>query len=157
MNKHKNKVTILLSRYGDPFSRFVELFSRCIYTHCSISLDPEENEFYSFNLKGFIVEHWHGKKSKHLRPERRALHLYVSDEIFEKLREEIKKFEKRKAELSYSPLGTILCVFRIPSNFKKRYFCTRFVAEVLRNSGAAKLKRKNSLYLPVHFLKEFEA
>ncbi len=151
----KHKVTILLSRYDDPFSKFVKLMSRCKYTHASISIDDAEETFYSFNLKGFVEEHWKNKKSKHLMPERAYIRFYVTEEAHEKLKKSIEAFNERKSELSYSPFGTILCLFRIPSYFKKRYFCSRFIAEILHSSGAYELKRKASLYLPVHFYKEF--
>ena len=150
-----HKVTILLTKYGDPFSKFIKLMSRCEYTHASISLDEEEDLFYSFNLKGFVEERWKNKRSKYLLSGRRYIHLYVTEEVFNKLKTEIEAFKNRKQELSYSAVGTVLSLFRIPSFFKKRYFCSRFVAEILHSSGALKLKRTASLYLPVHFDKEF--
>lgn len=151
----KHKVTILLTKYGDPFSRFIKLMSRCEYTHASISIDEEEDLFYSFNLKGFVEEHWKNRKSKHLLSGRKYIHLYVTDEVFNKLKEELEAFKNRKSEFSYSAFGTILCLFKIPTEFKKRYFCSRFVAEILNSSGAHQLRRTASLYLPVHFYKEF--
>ena len=151
--ERRYKVTILLSKYGDPFSKIFKYLSG-EFTHASISLDPEEDLFYSFNLKGFVSEHWKNKTSKYLLPERRYIRLYVSQEVFYKLRQNIAAFEKRKSELAYSPCGALLCLLRIPTFFKKRYFCSRFVAEVLHNSGAVKLRRKAALYLPMHFLKE---
>jgi len=152
---HKHKVTILLSRYGDPFSKFIKLMSRSNFTHASISLDPEEEVFYSFNLKGFIEERWKNKKSKYLLPDRRYIRFYVTEEQYKRLHESVEKFKSRRQEFSYTPFGTIMCLFKIPIRFKKRYFCSRFVAEVLQSSGIYKLRRKATLYLPVHFNKEF--
>lgn len=152
--KRTHKVTVLLTRYCDPFSKFIKLMSRSIYTHASISLDPEEEVFYSFNLKGFIEERWKNKKSKYLLPDRKYIRIYVTDEQFLKLNETLNKFKNRKQELSFTPFGTILCLFRIPAEFKKKYFCSRFVAEMLQSSGVYELKRKATLYLPVHFHKE---
>ena len=150
-----NKVTILLSKYNDPFSKLIALSSG-EYTHISISLDPEEKEFYSFNLKGFIKENWENKKSKYLLPNRLRFYIYPDDEAFEKLRGEIELFEKRKGEIKYSVFGTLLGMARIPHSFKKEYFCSRFVAEVLTKSGAVKLKKKSSQYLPMHIIKELK-
>lgn len=150
-----NKVTILLSKYNDPFSKLIALSSG-EYTHISISLDPEEKEFYSFNLKGFIKENWENKKSKYLLPNRLRFYIYSDDETFEKLRGEIERFEKRKGEIKYSVFGTLLGMARIPHSFKKEYFCSRFVAEVLTKSGAVKLKKKSSQYLPMHIIKELK-
>ncbi|MCR5207748.1 MAG: hypothetical protein K6C14_04640 [Eubacterium sp.] len=149
------KVTILLSRYNDPFSRFIKLMSRCDFTHASICVDEDEETFYSFNLKGFVEEHWKNKRSKHLMPDRKYIRFYVSEEVHEKLRRDIEAFRERKSELSYSAVGTILSLFKIPSAFKNRYFCSRFIAEILHSSGAYKIKRNASLYLPVHFYNEF--
>jgi len=148
------KVTLLLSRYNDAFSKMIALSSRGKFTHISISLDPAEDVFYSFNKKGFIEEHWHGKRSRHLLPDRAYMRFYVTKEQFERLAEEINLYKKRSAELSYSVIGTLLCMIRIPSRFKKQFFCSQFVADVLRRSGTVKLKRKSSLYLPMHLLKE---
>lgn len=150
-----NKVTILLSKYNDPFSKLIALSSG-EYTYISISLDPEEKEFYSFNLKGFIKENWENKKSKYLLPNRLRFYIYPDDETFEKLRGEIERFEKRKGEIKYSVFGTLLGMARIPHSFKKEYFCSRFVAEVLTKSGAVKLKKKSSQYLPMHIIKELK-
>ena len=117
------KVTILLSKYCDPFSKLIALSSG-EYTHISISLDPEEKEFYSFNIKGFIKENWENKKSKYLMPNRLRFYIHVNEETFLKLKKEIQKFEERKGEIKYSVFGTLLCIARIPHNFKKEYFCS---------------------------------
>ena len=148
------KISILLTRYGDPFSKFVRLVSGSEYTHASISLNPDEDVYYSFNLKGFIEEHWRNKKSKYLLPGKAEMHFFISEEKYLKLKEEIERFKERKGELSYSAFGTILCLAKIPHRFKKSYFCSQFIAEILKNSDALPVRRKASLTLPVHFLKE---
>lgn len=150
------KVTILLTKYGDPFSRFVKFMGKSSFTHASISLDPDENEFYSFNLKGFVKEQWKNKTSKHLLPGKAHIYFYVNEHVYQNLQEEIRRFEAKKAEMTYSVFGTLLCLFHIPHHFKRHYFCSRFIAEVLHNSGATELKRAHSLYLPVHFLNELK-
>lgn len=148
-----NKVTILLSKYCDPFSKLIA-FCSGEFTHISISVDPEEKVFYSFNLKGFIKENWENKRSKYLMPDRLKFYIETDDETFEKIKDEIQRFENKKGEIKYSVFGTLLSMARIPHNFKKEYFCSRFVAEVLTKSGAVKLKKKNSQYLPMHLLRE---
>ena len=127
----KHKVTILLTKYGDPFSRLIKLMSRCEYTHASISIDEEEDLFYSFNLKGFVEEHWKNRKSKHLLSGRKYIHLYVTDEVFNKLKEELEAFKNRKSEFSYSAFGTILCLFKIPTELKKGIFVPALLPKFL--------------------------
>ena len=155
-SEKKHKITILLTQYGDPFSKFIKLMSRCEYTHASICVDEDEETFYSFNLKGFVEEHWKTRKSKYLLPKRLYIRFYVSDEVHERLRADIERFKAKKEELSYSAFSTVLCLFRVTTYFRKRYFCSHFIAEILNSSGAYKLKRKASLYLPIHFMKEFK-
>lgn len=148
------KISIMLTRYGDPFSKFVRLVSGSEFTHASISLSPDEDIYYSFNLKGFIEEHWKNKKSKYLLPGKAEMHFFITEEKYKKLQQEIERFQKRKHELSYSAFGTLLCLAKIPHRFRKKYFCSQFIAEVLKNSDALPVRRKVSLTLPIHFLKE---
>lgn len=49
-------VTILLTRYTTLFSRFICGISKNHYSHAAISIDENEELFYSFNCKGFVVE-----------------------------------------------------------------------------------------------------
>ena len=41
-----------------------------------------------------------------------------------------------------------MCLFGIPYNEQLRYFCSHFVADILKKSGAADMKKSSSLYLP---------
>jgi hypothetical protein len=43
-------------RVADVFGKFVSWYSHGGYTHASISIDEDEEIFYSFNYKGFVVE-----------------------------------------------------------------------------------------------------
>ena len=52
--------------------------------------------------------------------------------------------------------GYEFCFVHIPFKRKKHYFCSQFVAEILAESGALKLKRRPSLYLPNHFYRELK-
>lgn len=49
-------VTILLTKYSDFVGRFICKISKNKYSHASISIDEEEEIFYSFNIKGFAIE-----------------------------------------------------------------------------------------------------
>jgi inositol transport system substrate-binding protein len=53
-------------------------------------------------------------------------------------------------------LYLVLCLLHIPFKFQDKYFCSQFVAEILEQSGAVRLKKKNTLYLPHHLLDGME-
>lgn len=141
-------VTILLTRYSDWFSKFISLISRESYSHASISIDGEEEIFYSFNYKGFVIE-----KPKKRMPRTRlkgsaCIRMQVSEEVYAAIEQEIRHFLDKKEIYAYSQIGVILCLFHIPYKFKNQYFCSQFVAEILSRTGAVELKKKETLYLP---------
>lgn len=149
-------VTILLTRYSDWFGVFLCKICRNTYSHASISIDENEEIFYSFNYKGFVVE-----KPKKYAPKTRmagsmCIRIQVPESIHQKIKTELEQFANHKEEYQYSMLGVVLCLLKIPHKFKNSYFCSQFVAEVLSNTGAVQLKKNESLYLPMHFVDDME-
>lgn len=91
-------VTILLTRYSDLLGRFISVISKYHYSHASISIDEREDIFYSFNMKGFVVE-----KPKQRCPRKRAagsicIRLQVPESTYQAIQAEINEFlrENRK-------------------------------------------------------------
>lgn len=141
-------VTILLTRYSDLFGRFIAGISRYGYSHASISIDEKEEIFYSFNMKGFVIE-----KPKQKNPKTRGagsvcIRIQVPESTYALIEEEINQFLEKREQYTYSSLGVVLCLLHIPHKFKDQYFCSQFVAEILARAGAIELKKKESLYLP---------
>lgn len=50
------KLYILLTRFPDRGSKWIQVLSGCRYAHAAIGLDEDLNKFYSFKVKGFITE-----------------------------------------------------------------------------------------------------
>lgn len=150
-------ISVLLTRHYDLCSNFIYMISGRGYTHASIALDNNYDCFYSFNFRGFSIEH-PGKRKK-VQRQRKSIcyHFTVSEAVYEDIKERISKFIDKQNEYQYSQLGLFLCILRIPHQFRKQYFCSRFVAEILTQSGAVSLKRHSSLYLPNQFVKELES
>ena len=141
-------VTVLLTRYSDFFGRFISAISKYGYSHASISIDEDEEIFYSFNMKGFVIE-----KPKKRRPKTRrngsvCIRMQVPENTYAAIEEEIAQFLIKREQYTYSHLGVLLCLMHIPYKFKNSYFCSQFVVEVLSRAGAVELKKKESLYLP---------
>lgn len=55
---------------------------------------------------------------------------------------------ERKPSLQYSNLGVFLSLCRIRHKRQDRYFCSQFVAEILKETRAAYLKKDPSLCMP---------
>lgn len=141
-------VTILLTSYSDLFGRFISGISRNSYSHASISIDGDEEIFYSFNKKGFVIEKPKKRRPKTRRSGSVCIRMQVPEETYSAIREEIEQFLAQKELYTYSRLGVLLCLLHIPHKFKNSYFCSQFVAEILARAGAIELKKKESLYLP---------
>lgn len=141
------KITILLTKYSDRVSSFIYYLTGRTYTHASLGID---GTYYSFNYKGFCTETaaLHRKRGvgKSILYE-----LNISDKSYQNICNQIRYFELHKERFHYSRLGVVCCFFRIPFHRRNHYFCSQFVAEVLKKSGALTFKAPAELYLPSHF------
>ena len=149
-------VTILLTKYSGWYARLICWASKSKYSHASISIDEKEEIFYSFNLKGFVIE----KPKKRIPKTRRhgsvCIRMQVPEETYELIKNEIERFVECKEQYTYSRLGVLLCLLHIPYKFHNQYFCSQFVAEILSKTGAVELRKKESLYLPGQLLDGIE-
>lgn len=146
-------VSILLTKYSDWGSTLIYTLTGFGYTHASISLDDGSGRFYSFNYRGFAIEsvekHRHKGVNKSL-----LIQLQVSAQAYERLKKEIQHFCQHRNQYSYSRIGVVMAMLRIPLERKNRYFCSQFVAQLLVKSEAVALKRNVNSYLPNQFLKD---
>lgn len=157
MNKMSNtspqpktrRLYVLLTRFPGPDSTAMKCWTRFPYTHASVGLEEDLNTFYSFVVKGFIVE----DISRYNKPGREpfpcALYeLEVPDAVYQKAKLIIRKFITNRANLHYNTLGMLLSLIKIPSRRQGYYFCSHFVAELLQRCDAARLNKRSTLYLP---------
>lgn len=147
-NESMKTITILLTRYSDLFGRFICGISRHGYSHASISIDEKEEIFYSFNKKGFVIEKPKKRTPRARKPGSVCIRMQVPKSTYALIEEEINQFLEKKEQYTYSSFGVVLCLLQIPHKFKDQYFCSQFVAEILARTGAIKLNKKESLYLP---------
>lgn len=142
-------ISIILTQYDDMFSRFIRMMLHQEYTHVSLGMEGYETAF-SFNFKGFALEKPH---KLFRRNKNKSIVFEISNDQYERMEDQILKFQKQKEELNYTKLGVLLCVLRIPFVRKRKYFCSHFVAEILYHGGFA-LKKKHQFYLPQHLYHE---
>lgn len=147
-------VTVLLTKYSDCISGIIYYIGGRGYTHSSLALEGEEN-FYSFNYHGFCIEtldkHKRRGVDKYLIYE-----LQISEENYNRIKERIEEIRDNREEYSYTRIGLALAVFKIPFKRNKRYFCSQFVAELLKECGDIPLRRNTNTYLPNHFYSELK-
>jgi len=144
------KITILLTKYSDWTSSLIYYLTGRGYTHASLGV---ENVYYSFNYKGFHTETVESHR-RHGVKRSISCELLISEESYQRLWQRIQRFERNRTQFHYSRLGVVFCLLRIPFHREKHYFCSQFVAEMLKQSGAVSLEKKPELYLPNHFLQE---
>ena len=144
------KIRILLTKHSDWASRLIYYLTGRKYTHASLGVD---DSYYSFNFRGFQRE----TLESHRR--RGVTHsiiweLQISEASYQWLCRQIHCFEQQKDRLHYTRIGVVFCLLHIPFHWEGHYFCSQFVAEMLKESGAVPLKKRPELYLPNHFLEE---
>ena len=149
------QVSILLTQYADWLSTLVYHISGRGFTHCSISLEEAPDTYYSFNYRGFAVE----TVEKHRRrgvKSCRCLQLWIPDEAYQAIRRRIREIRRNRAAYRYTRLGVFCCILQIPFRWRNHYFCSQFIAELLRESGAVPLKQAPCLYLPNRVAEELQ-
>jgi len=134
------KVYVLLTQSAGRGAKAIRFFTHYPYAHASIGLEEDMNTFYSFLFKGFIVEKIEHYNRKCDVPMRCMLYeIPVSDEKYDKLRSNLHDFEKKSDKLRFSTLGMVLAIMRLPVwKRENHYFCSQFVAEMLKESGINK-------------------
>lgn len=145
-------ITILLTKYSDWISWIVYHIGAGDYTHASLALEGEEY-FYSFNYHGFCIETIDKHKSRGV-VNSLAYELQISEESYNKIKKRIEDIEFNRKEYKYTRLGLVFAILKIPFKWKKHYFCSQFIAELLQECGNIPLQKNMNTYLPNHFYHE---
>lgn len=145
------QVSILLTKYSDWISSLVYLFCGSGYTHSSIALEEHPKLYYSFNYRGFALETIEKHRRRGVRHSR-CYQIEVSDAIYAEIKKNLNDFKEHQEEYHYTRLGVLCCILHIPFHWKKHYFCSQFVAEILVRSKAVHLETDSACYLPNHLI-----
>lgn len=145
------KIYVLLTRLPDSVSHTLAVIKSSYYTHASIGLEEDLNTFYTFAYKGFRIE----KVSVYVeRNHNFPCVLYeidVPEKVYEETKKKLFEFVENKHEYSYSFVGVILGLIYVPHKFKKRYFCSQFVSEILKDCKIVELHKSTSTFFPGDF------
>ena len=149
----KRTIVVLFTCYLDLFSRFLYHISRQGYTHAAISLEENSDYYYSFNAKGFRREHPKNYKQR-LRHKSAAFHLEISEESYQRIKEQLMEMESAAGQYHYTRLGVFCCLLHVAWQRKNHYFCSQFVSELLRLAEDIHLRKQPALYLPNQLAQE---
>lgn len=158
-------VYILLSRSRTLLSRAVALATGDAYTHCAIAFDAHLATLCSmarydarFPLPAGLVRESPdaGYYGAHPEVVCALYELAVSDDVYDRARACAEAMLRRQAETGrrayrYSVLGLLACRLGIAWRRPGRFFCSQFVGELLRESGAPALPKAPSLMRPQDF------
>lgn len=151
-------VYILFTRSTTWFSRLIHLVSAGEYTHVSIGLESETGPYVSFARRyprlplpaGMILEKTHSGYFR-LHPDTpcAVIALDVSEAAYWRIADKIQQMYGQKHCYRYNILGTFACLFHIRWSRSHHYFCSEFVAEALKESGAVQWDVDPSLTRPM--------
>lgn len=144
---NEKKIYVLFTTFHDNFANFLIKKYGYSYTHASISLDENKREFYSFTTKGFTLETAE-KFSRHGIDGGQIYEINVTEQQYQQIKLELDRLSQTKSKYHYSYLGVFFCLLKMPFISKHYYFCSQFVAEMLKIANAIKLKKKAALYMP---------
>lgn len=148
------KLYILLSDTGSLLTKMIKLYTKKTYNHVSISLDGELKKVYSFGRKrmynpfrgGFVQENTKSGLFKHA-----SCAIYsvsVSEEQFERVERFIKRMELQQDKYHYNFIGLFGFLFNKPIERKNAFFCSQFVATVLKEGNVVDIKKQPGLISP---------
>lgn len=155
-------IYVLLTDTGTRFTRLIKTFTSAPYNHASIAFDAELKELFSFGRKrptdpwvaGFIEEDVYEGTYRYFPNTRCALlRLSVTKRQKIEMVNCIRTFQKNKDMYRYNLIGLLGVLFKMEVTPRNAYFCSQFVAEVLRRSGSILWARPPGLVTPNDFLK----
>lgn len=155
MKKHfpNKKVFLLMTSLPDVLSKAAQKVMHYRYNHVSLGFEEDMNTYYTFTYKGFTVEDITRRATKPNR-EPFPCELYeieVPYRVYNDMKRRVKAFVEHPDHYRYTKFGAALRVFlNIPTFRERAYYCSQFVAEILKSSGAAKLEKWAPYYLPHH-------
>lgn len=155
-------VYILLTRTNTLFARAIHRITGDSYTHAALGMDRSLHKLYSFGRRysylmlpgGLITENIHaGVYGRNGQAPAVLCEIRVSDAVYGKIEKTIGDMMRNSRKYHYSIIGAWACYFNIPCRRSRHFFCSQFVAEVIRQSGALQLPKDPSLMMPDDFLR----
>lgn len=140
----EKSIYILLTRTSSILSRVIHRMTRAAYTHAALVMDEDFKEIYSFTRRDprYILPA--GLARENLRkglyrarkdPPCRVYRLRVTEEEYERIRRRVQAMYAERENYHYNYLGVAANYFGRQHSSPKRYFCSEFVATMVKTGG----------------------
>lgn len=155
------KIYLLFTHTGSILSSVIKKLTKDEYSHVSIAFDPELNEVYSFGRKrprnpliaGFVREDIKsGTLARFEDVKCEIRELTISKRQYERLRKEIIKYLIKPNFYKYNFIGLITAWRGYPLDRDNAYFCSQFVATLLKNADIRIMHGDPGLITPSQIL-----
>lgn len=150
----KVMIYFIFTDTGTNLSRMINVFTRQSLNHVSIGFDKSLNEVYSFGRNnpknpfsgGFVKE---DIKGAFLKNARCAVYTFeLTETERDSILRNIKKIETNQQIYRYNFIGLIGVLLQVEIRRKYAYFCSEFVAEVLRDTTSIMLSKPHCFITP---------
>lgn len=150
----EKQVYILLTNTGSFLTKLIKLYTKKPYNHASIAFDSNLSEVYSFGRKtarnpfigGFVKEDVMAGLFK--QADCAIYSITVTEVHFQKMNHYLQEIEAQKKHYRYNFLGLFGVMFNKPIKRKNAFFCSQFVAYVLKESNIIDFEKPLSLVAP---------
>lgn len=141
-------------------SKIVKLFTRYKYSHVAISFNKNCDYIYSFGRRnlysilkgGFIMEYKNGSFFKKFRnTDCRIYEVCITNNQYNDLVKIVKYMKKNKLDYGYDYVGIVFRFLGVPVTFKKKYVCSYFVAELLKEANIYEFDKNTCFVKPRDF------
>ena len=140
------KIYVVLTHTGTILSRITKSYTKDEFSHCSISLDIQLNQMYSFGrlkaynpfIGGFVHESTnHGTFKRFKNTTTCIFSVDVEEEEYETIKQTIKEFKRQRRIYKFNIIGLFAVAIHLKLRFKNSFYCAEFVKEVLQRANVA--------------------
>lgn len=160
---NKTNIYLLFTDTNSLLSQGIKRFTKQHYNHCSIAFDPELEHTYSFGRKRtwnpFIGGFVHEKvQSEFFLTSTCALYTVdVTVKQKKQMMRFVQEMDRKKNQLHYNFLGLFAVLLQVEWHRDNHYFCSQFVAAVLKAADLLPLEKPLSFITPSDLLTALEA
>lgn len=150
---NKYPVYIVLMHSGTSMSNVIKAVTGDEFSHACISFDPALETMYSFGSKclgstdlGLTSIGKSNDFFKKFKAHYATYVMYLNKDQYDRMKERLQFFINKEPELKYDFPSLIACALQIPTEFRKKYFCSRFVMDVI--GAGIHIDKAPSLWTP---------
>lgn len=138
------RIYFVLTYSGTALGQIIRFKTGKIYTHVSIALDENLEKMYSFSrLKPyncFVGGFMHEKRNegcykRFKNTKAKICYIEVTDYQYEKIEEQIKRFELNRKQYKFNTLGLLYILFDKKIHRDNYFYCAEFVKYILKNAN----------------------